>query len=91
MKIYKLKKFVLLLFVLLYVNTNQLLAQCSMCRTTIENNVSAGDTALGSGLNLGILYLFVAPYLIISILAFMWYKKSRENARKISFIRYPKS
>lgn len=67
-----------------------IMAQCAMCRTTIENNVSAGDTALGSGLNLGILYLFVTPYLIIATIAYLWYKKSRENAKKVSLLRYPK-
>lgn len=85
------KRFILSALLLLTSGLHQLMAQCAMCRTTIENNVSAGETALGSGLNLGILYLFVTPYLIIATIAYLWYKKSRENAKKISFVRYPKS
>ncbi|EIM76624.1 hypothetical protein A3SI_09173 [Nitritalea halalkaliphila LW7] len=42
----------------------QSFAQCAMCRATVENNVSNGDTSVGAGLNAGILYLFSMPYLI---------------------------
>lgn len=84
------KKFIFIVGSLMLLSANELSAQCSMCRTTIENNVSAGDTALGSGLNLGILYLFFTPYIVFGVLAFFWYKKSRENAKKISALRYPK-
>jgi len=69
-----------------------LVAQCAMCRATVENNVSYGETDLASGLNFGILYLFVAPYLLIGAIAFFWYKKSRAaNAKKISRIRHSPS
>lgn len=83
-------RFIILVLLLTASGLNQIMAQCAMCRTTIENNVSAGETALGSGLNLGILYLFVTPYLIIATIAYFWYKKSRENAKKVSILRYPK-
>lgn len=74
------------------VSTQSLFAQCAMCRATVENNVSYGETSLASGLNLGILYLFVAPYLLIGVIAFFWYKKSRaSHAKKIRWIRHPQS
>ena len=57
-------------------------AQCAMCRTTVENNVSNGDVGLGMGLNTGILYLFVAPYLAFAVIAFFWYRISRKNEKK---------
>ncbi|MCW5911883.1 MAG: hypothetical protein KIT62_12455 [Cyclobacteriaceae bacterium] len=56
-------------------------AQCAMCRTTLENNVSNGDIGIAAGINFGILYLFAAPYLIISLIAFFWYRTSK-NARR---------
>lgn len=84
------KKLFLLLIVFCGTGLQEIIAQCAMCRTTIENNVSAGETALASGLNLGILYLFVTPYLIIGTIAYFWYKQSRENAKKVSLLRYPK-
>jgi hypothetical protein len=59
-----------------------LMAQCAMCRVTLENNVSNGEPSVAAGINSGILYLFAAPYLVISVVAFLWYKKSKENAQK---------
>nr|WP_114751384.1 hypothetical protein [Pleomorphovibrio marinus] len=59
-------------------------AQCAMCRTTVENNISSGDTSVGAGLNMGILYLFVAPYLLIGIVGFLWYRHAKSK-KKFSF------
>ena len=59
------------------------LAQCAMCRSTLETNMSNGETAgLAAGLNFGILYLFATPYLLFGIIAFFWYKNSRANGKK---------
>ena len=61
-------------------------AQCSMCRTQVENNVSSGDTSFAAGLNFGILYLFAAPYLMVMIIAFLWYRNSREKSKSLPLI-----
>jgi len=58
-------------------------AQCAMCRGAIESTVAAGDTSMASNLNLGIMYLFVAPYLVLGVLGFFWYRTSKRNGRKI--------
>lgn len=58
-------------------------AQCAMCRAAVENNVSENSAGLSVGLNTGILYLFVAPYLLVMIIGYLWYKKSKVHARKI--------
>ncbi len=57
-------------------------AQCAMCRTQLEVNVSSGDVGIAAGLNTGILYLLSLPYLAIMVLGYVWYKHSR-NARKL--------
>ncbi len=76
---------------LIALNVGQAVAQCAMCRTTIENNVSAGDTSLASGLNLGIMYLFFAPYVVLGVIAFLWYRKSKqEHGKKIRLVRHPR-
>jgi hypothetical protein len=54
-------------------------AQCAMCRTQLENNVSNGNPGIASGINTGILYLLIMPYLMIMILGYFWYKSSRRN------------
>lgn len=61
-------------------------AQCAMCRTQVVNNVSHGETTFAAGLNTGILYLFVAPYILIGTLAYFWFKYSKVRERKESIV-----
>jgi hypothetical protein len=55
-------------------------AQCAMCRTQLENNVSNGEAGIAAGINTGILYLLAMPYLIALVIGYFWYKSSRKNA-----------
>lgn len=59
-------------------------AQCAMCRASVENNVSNGDTTIAAGLNNGILYLFVMPYLMAMVIAFFWYRSAKKKKSKLS-------
>ncbi len=81
-------KVFLLFLTLLTMASNEVLAQCAMCRATLENNVSSGDTSVATGLNFGILYLFVVPYLLFMVLAYSWYKKSRQHKKSIRISRH---
>ncbi|MCU0396549.1 MAG: hypothetical protein MUC73_00465 [Cyclobacteriaceae bacterium] len=75
------KKFISLqLFLLMFLSGPGLLAQCAMCRTQLENNISSGDIGIAAGLNTGILYLLSLPYLAILVLGYVWYRNSRANA-----------
>jgi len=56
-------------------------AQCAMCRASLENNVSNGDIGIAAGINFGIMYLFVAPYLVIALITFFWYRTSKKNSQ----------
>jgi hypothetical protein len=71
--------FIVVAFFLLSVGS-EAIAQCAMCRATLENNVSNGKVGIAAGINFGILYLFVTPYIAISVIAFLWYRTSRKNA-----------
>ncbi len=58
-------------------------AQCAMCRASVESNMLADGRQVGAGLNQGILYLMVMPYIILSILGYLWYQNSKkERTRK---------
>jgi hypothetical protein len=59
-------------------------AQCAMCRATLENNVSNGDTGIAAGINFGILYLFFMPYLAIAVIAYFWYRTSKNGFRQLN-------
>ena len=67
----------LILFILSF--SQDVLAQCAMCRSQLENNVSNGDISVASGINMGILYLFIMPYLAVAVVAFLWYIKAKRN------------
>lgn len=58
-------------------------AQCSMCRASMENSISMDSEQFSAGLNMGILYLFIMPYLLFGIIAYMWYRASKKNVSKI--------
>lgn len=59
-----------------------LMAQCAMCRGTVESTVSNGRSIIASDLNMGILYLLLAPYLIVSSIAYLWYRSSKREQEK---------
>lgn len=57
-------------------------AQCAMCRSTLENNFSNGDPGIAAGINTGILYLLMLPYVTIVVVGILWYKSTRNGAKK---------
>lgn len=75
------KRLMLVFFFLFLVHAGTF-AQCAMCRATLENNVSNGNIGIAAGINFGILYLFFAPYLAVGVIIFLWYRTSKNNARK---------
>ncbi|PWJ42525.1 hypothetical protein [Sediminitomix flava] len=64
----------------------QTFAQCAMCRATVETNLSSGESSVGAGLNTGILYLMMMPYILIATIAWFWYKSYQKNKKRTSQI-----
>jgi hypothetical protein len=56
-------------------------AQCPMCKAAVESSIKGGQSNAGKGLNNGILYLLAAPYLFVTVLGIVWYKKYRVKAK----------
>jgi hypothetical protein len=54
-------------------------AQCAMCRAQLETGATAGPEAKNTGINSGILYLMLFPYIIIGTIAFMWYRSNQKK------------
>lgn len=75
---------VIVVYVVGFLTQASVQAQCAMCRASVENNVSNGDTSIGAGLNNGILYLFVMPYLMVMIVAYFWYRSAKRKKAKLS-------
>lgn len=53
-------------------------AQCPMCKLSAETNLANGGTA-GKGLNKGILYMLLTPYLIVGGIGFVWYRNRQKT------------
>lgn len=50
-------------------------AQCAMCKAVVES----GNPSEAEGLNSGILYLMIFPYLLIGTLLYFIVKNKRKN------------
>ncbi|PQJ79490.1 hypothetical protein BTO18_10035 [Polaribacter porphyrae] len=49
-------------------------SQCAMCKAVVEN----GDVSMAEGVNNGITYLMVFPYILIGILFFAIYRYKKQ-------------
>nr|WP_244183345.1 hypothetical protein [Polaribacter sejongensis] len=52
-------------------------SQCAMCKAVVEN----GDSSMAEGINNGITYLMVFPYLLVGLLLFVIYRYKRINEK----------
>jgi hypothetical protein len=75
----------IIVFVFLISSQVSAIAQCAMCRAGLENNVSNGETTIGAGLNMGILYLLITPYLMAVVLGYLWYRNAKKRKAKFLF------
>ena len=54
-------------------------AQCAMCKAVAETSTETGST-VATGLNGGILYLMVFPYLILAAVSYAIYKHRKAQS-----------
>lgn len=50
-------------------------AQCAMCKAVVEN----GDTSMAEGVNSGITYLMVFPYILVGVLMYFIYRNKKAS------------
>ena len=75
-------KYIAIVFILINIATISIThAQCAMCRATVESSTKS-PKGQGKGLNNGILYLMVIPYLLAGGIGYFWYKRSRKETDK---------
>lgn len=80
MKNFRLLRIAPLLLVWMFAQTPVIEAQCPMCRMSAESNLKNGGTS-GRGLNTGIIYLLVMPYLIVPSLLYLWWRNRKQAQR----------
>lgn len=65
-------------FIVMFLFLNiDLIGQCPMCKMAAESNLKNGGSA-GKGLNAGILYMLLTPYILVGGLAFWWIKNKKK-------------
>lgn len=67
-----LKKFLLILFLLVYAVSP---AQCAMCKAVVEG----GNETMAEGINNGITYLMIFPYLLVGLLFYFLYRHRKQT------------
>ena len=64
--------YILILFLLMAASTE---AQCAMCRAVLE---SGEDQEVAKGINNGIIYLMIIPYVLIGAVGYFIYKTKKK-------------
>jgi hypothetical protein len=73
-------KTVLLVFALLLVTAGAN-AQCAMCRAALENS---DGTIKAEGVNNGIMYLMIFPYLLVGLVGYAVYRLRRNKKKAVA-------
>jgi hypothetical protein len=71
MKNYKL---ILLAFLLTIISNLSMLAQCAMCKAVTKSDLENGGS-ISNGINSGILYLMLIPYIILMVGGYFFFRK----------------
>jgi len=74
-------KFILLTLILIAGMQNILYSQCTMCKTAVEKATSNKENR-AKGLNAGIIYLMVIPYIAVASIAYLWYRNSKYDYKE---------
>ncbi len=82
------KKFLAIfgLVVLFVMNSADAFAQCAMCRGSVESSMGNGRNNVGVGLNTGIMFLFVVPYILVAVIGYLWYRNSKKAQAERQFV-----
>ncbi|MFN3530515.1 MAG: hypothetical protein ACK417_11390 [Bacteroidia bacterium] len=56
----------------------EVMAQCPMCKTSLESNRKDNEKAVGNGINNGILYLLAMPFIAVGSVAGLYIYRQRK-------------
>lgn len=68
-------------FAALFFFAGEVAAQCPMCKAAVETGMQDGSSPMADGLNTGILYLFVLPYLMVGLIGFIVFRAYRNKKK----------
>lgn len=72
-----------LLAFLVFFSTPELVAQCAMCKGAAETALKQGGGD-PKGLNNGILYMLMMPYLLVGAIGYWWWRNRRQEQEQVA-------
>ncbi len=57
-------------------------SQCAMC-TAVADEAAQNGSSAADGVNKGVLFLFVSPYLIVGTIGFLWWRARRRAQQEL--------
>jgi hypothetical protein len=73
---------IIFLTLLILVVAHVAFSQCAMC-TEVADEASKNGSSAGDGINKGVLYLFLSPYLIVGTIGFIWWRSRRKAQQEM--------
>lgn len=71
-------KVIVVIILITFFQVLEVAAQCPMCKMSLQSNLQNGGSQ-GSGINAGIMYLLMTPYLIVGGIAYVWYRNRKKK------------
>lgn len=68
-------KKIILFYLLILLSIKTSFAQCAMCKAVVEG----GEQNIAEGVNNGIKYLMVFPYILVGVLGYFLYKNRKKS------------
>ncbi len=62
-------------FIVILIFSQDISAQCAMCKAVVES----GDADMAEGLNSGIIYLMAFPYILVGAVGYILYRNWKKN------------
>ena len=59
---------------------------CSMCKSIVQSEISAGNEGISSGINFGSIYLFTSTYLLLIAGGLLWYFRSKKDQKNLEIM-----
>ena len=76
--------FLCIAIILLASFQQELLAQCAMCKAALESNMQSGEDAVGKGINSGIMYIMLVPYILLGTIGYFMYKHFKKTNQSVN-------
>ncbi|RZK28232.1 MAG: hypothetical protein EOO63_11725 [Hymenobacter sp.] len=59
-------------------------AQCVMCKAQVEAAKAENDDYDVAGLNKGIVYMMIVPYILMGTIGYFWYRRTHPKRAKLA-------